>query len=119
MEVVVQPPSYGNGVAPGINEKSAYPDHEQPIAQPQQGYPQTPQDYAQNQQNYAQPQQPQQGYSQDQQKGFPPQNAAARNNYQIATPLASLQQGPAPVDCPVCGVREMTRTDFVSGATAQ
>ncbi|KAH7346411.1 LITAF-like zinc ribbon domain-containing protein [Rhexocercosporidium sp. MPI-PUGE-AT-0058] len=37
--------------------------------------------------------------------------------YQMATPLASLQQGPAPVDCPVCGVREMTRTEFKSGGT--
>lgn len=37
----------------------------------------------------------------------------------MATPLGSLQQGPAPVDCPVCGVREMTRTEFVSGGTTQ
>ncbi|CZS96321.1 hypothetical protein WAI453_009878 [Rhynchosporium graminicola] len=45
--------------------------------------------------------------------------AAPANNtkYQMATPLASLQQGPAPVDCPVCGVRELTRTEFVSGGT--
>lgn len=42
-----------------------------------------------------------------------------RNNYQIATPLGSLQQDPVPVDCPICGVREMTRIEFVSGGTMQ
>jgi len=56
------------------------------------------------------PQQPQ-DYSQHY---IPP-----KNNYQNATPLASLQQGPAPVDCPVCNVREMTRTEYVSGGTTQ
>jgi hypothetical protein len=52
---------------------------------------------------------------------FQQQNFGAprRNNYQIATPLASLQQDPAPVDCPICGVREMTRTEFVNGGTTQ
>ncbi|KAH6713917.1 LITAF-like zinc ribbon domain-containing protein [Leptodontidium sp. MPI-SDFR-AT-0119] len=40
-----------------------------------------------------------------------------RGKYQMATPLASLQQGPAPVDCPVCGVREMTRAEYVTGGT--
>jgi lipopolysaccharide-induced tumor necrosis factor-alpha factor len=47
------------------------------------------------------------------------QYIAPKNNYQNATPLASLQQGPAPVDCPVCNVREMTRTEYVSGGTTQ
>lgn len=61
---------------------------------------------------------PQQGYPQDPSKG-PAQAAPPRNNYQMATPLPSLQQGPAPVDCPVCGVREMTRTEFISGGTTQ
>ncbi|KAL5318779.1 hypothetical protein ACEPPN_013845 [Leptodophora sp. 'Broadleaf-Isolate-01'] len=42
-----------------------------------------------------------------------------RGKYQMATPLASLQQGPAPVDCPVCGVREMTRAEYVTGGTTQ
>jgi len=54
-------------------------------------------------------------------KGMPqqiPQRAAPpRNNYQMATPLPSLQQSPVPVDCPVCRVREMTRVEFVSGGT--
>jgi hypothetical protein len=42
-----------------------------------------------------------------------------RNNYEHATPLASLQLLPAPVDCPVCGVREMTNTQFVNGSVTQ
>ncbi|CAL3969382.1 unnamed protein product [Diplocarpon coronariae] len=32
---------------------------------------------------------------------------------QMASALASLQQGPAPVDCPACGVGEMTSTQSV------
>jgi hypothetical protein len=41
------------------------------------------------------------------------------NNYLQATPIRSLQQGPEPVDCPVCGVRDVTRTEFTSGGTTQ
>jgi hypothetical protein len=56
------------------------------------------------------------------QQGFPqgvPQQTPPKNNYLMATPLASLQQSPSPVDCPVCGVREMTRVEFVPGGTTQ
>ena len=45
------------------------------------------------------------------------QTAPPRNNYQMAVPLANLQQGAAPVDCPICGVREMTKTEYVTGGT--
>jgi len=120
MEVMVHPPSYSNGASPspGINEKSGYLGHDQPVAQPHPTYAQNPnpQGFAQN--NYAQPPPPEGHYAQEQQqqKGANAP-AAPRNNYQIATPLGSLQQGPSPVDCPVCGVREMTRTEFVSGGT--
>ncbi len=68
----------------------------------------------------------QQAPQQDIQNGAPQQTfqvgagtGASKGNYQTATPLGSLQQGPAPVDCPVCGVREMTRTEFHSGGTTQ
>ncbi|TVY51926.1 Lipopolysaccharide-induced tumor necrosis factor-alpha factor-like protein, partial [Lachnellula suecica] len=38
--------------------------------------------------------------------------------YQNATPLASLGRSPAPVDCPTCGNRAMTRiTHIVGGYT--
>jgi len=43
------------------------------------------------------------------------QAAPTKNNYLVAMPLRSLQQGPGPVDCPICGVREVTTTEFVSG----
>jgi len=97
------PPSYdaNNG---NVNEKHEYTHINS--QQPQQTYQQgPPQQYFQtaSQQEF-----PQQGF---------PQSNASKNNYQIATPLASLQQSPAPVDCPVCGVREMTRAEFVSGGT--
>jgi hypothetical protein len=41
------------------------------------------------------------------------------NNYQNATPLASLQQMPTVVDCPACGMREMTSPAFVNGSRTQ
>ncbi|GAB1198440.1 hypothetical protein APSETT444_007759 [Aspergillus pseudonomiae] len=41
------------------------------------------------------------------------------SGYNSATPLHALQRGPTPVDCPVCGVREMTRTEAESGNTTQ
>ncbi|KAE8423929.1 LITAF-like zinc ribbon domain-containing protein [Aspergillus pseudocaelatus] len=39
------------------------------------------------------------------------------SGYNAATPLHALQRGPTPVDCPICGVREMTRTEAESGNT--
>ena len=37
--------------------------------------------------------------------------------YHTATPLQSLGEGAAPVDCPACHQRALTRTDYVSGNT--
>jgi lipopolysaccharide-induced tumor necrosis factor-alpha factor len=54
--------------------------------------------------------------------GAPPsaaQGGPAKNIYTYATPLPSLQGVPAPVDCPFCGQRELTRTVHVSGGTTQ
>ncbi|KAJ5599421.1 LPS-induced tumor necrosis factor alpha factor [Penicillium hetheringtonii] len=39
------------------------------------------------------------------------------SGYASATPLHALQSAPAPVDCPACGHREMTRTEAVTGMT--
>jgi lipopolysaccharide-induced tumor necrosis factor-alpha factor len=39
--------------------------------------------------------------------------------YQNATPLQVLGRGAAPVDCPSCGVRAMTRTNYEVGNTTQ
>jgi lipopolysaccharide-induced tumor necrosis factor-alpha factor len=47
-------------------------------------------------------------------QGGPPQNV-----YTHAVPLPTLQSIPAPVDCPFCGQRELTRTEFLSGGTTQ
>jgi len=118
------PPTY-NTTTGNMNEKHEYthvaPDTQNP-------YPQQPQQTYQAgtpQQSFHQTG-PQESFHPDQQKAyqqgapqqsFPQQANASRNNYQMATPLASLQQGPAPVDCPICGVREMTRTEYVSGGT--
>ena len=60
----------------------------------------------QNEKGQPQPQQP--IYS----NGVPPQQGQggpARNYYSAATPLASLQSNPQPIDCPFCGVRELTK----------
>ncbi|CAG8927505.1 unnamed protein product [Penicillium salamii] len=55
----------------------------------------------------------------------PPQNhpqqfytpAGHPSGYMTAVPLHSVQSAPCPVDCPVCGQREMTRVEAVSGGT--
>ncbi|RAL61002.1 hypothetical protein DID88_010098 [Monilinia fructigena] len=63
------------------------------------------------------------------QEQYPPQNHYApqappqaninqgKNNYATAMPIHSLQSGPTPVDCPVCGVREVTSVEHHSGMT--
>jgi len=38
-----------------------------------------------------------------------------RQTYQTATPLSGLGRVPAPVDCPVCGQRSMTRISYKIG----
>ncbi|KAF7910759.1 uncharacterized protein EAF01_002268 [Botrytis porri] len=40
-----------------------------------------------------------------------------RNNYATALPIRALQTGPTPVDCPLCGVREVTAVESHSGMT--
>jgi hypothetical protein len=42
-----------------------------------------------------------------------------KNTYPIATPLGSLQEVPAAVDCPACSTREMTRAEYVNGGRTQ
>lgn len=54
-----------------------------------------------------------------QQQPIQQQGSYGPNNYQNATSLHNLQQTPAPVDCPVCAVREVTRTGYTSGGTTQ
>ncbi|CAI6340649.1 unnamed protein product [Periconia digitata] len=107
------------------------PNHPQAGAQ----QPQFPQP-----QMYAQPQHPQQAYSgspapgQQQQPGYPHPDAARAGaagaphpgmppqqqsgvQYQNATPIANLNRGPAPADCPACGQRSMTNIAYETGNT--
>ncbi|CAG8961049.1 hypothetical protein HYFRA_00002590 [Hymenoscyphus fraxineus] len=48
------------------------------------------------------------------QHGAQPGGAPGRT-FQNVTPLASLGRSPAPVDCPACGQRSMTRIAFLAG----
>lgn len=41
-----------------------------------------------------------------------------QSQYHTATPLQNLSEGAAPVDCPSCRSRALTRTEYVSGNTA-
>jgi lipopolysaccharide-induced tumor necrosis factor-alpha factor len=128
------PPQYANSPIP--NEKQEYQQ-----TQPQQFTPQAQTQYtqAQLQTQYAQPQggvaqtyyqqaPAQQQYVQPQMQQQPAQPqvqyvqvpvkhiaVAATSAFAAATPLASLQEFPAPVDCPLCKVRQMTRTEYLSG----
>ena len=42
-----------------------------------------------------------------------------QSTYQTAVRLVNLQEAAAPVDCPVCRQRALTRTEYVSGNTTQ
>ncbi|SLM39568.1 LPS-induced tumor necrosis factor alpha factor [Lasallia pustulata] len=42
---------------------------------------------------------------------------APSHQYHTSTPLVALNRAPAPVDCPVCHARALTRTEFVTGNT--
>ncbi|KAI9696803.1 MAG: hypothetical protein M1836_005165 [Candelina mexicana] len=72
-------------------------------------------------------QQPSQGYFPDKGQHTPATTTVATpgptqqptSRYQTATPLHALSMGPAPVDCPACGKREVTRVTFENGNTTQ
>ncbi|KAL9594288.1 MAG: hypothetical protein Q9219_007115 [cf. Caloplaca sp. 3 TL-2023] len=42
-----------------------------------------------------------------------------QSQYQTATPLINLSEGAAPVDCPCCHMRALTRTEYHSGNTTK
>ena len=66
-----------------------------------------PQQYTQQQ--YVPQQLPQQQYVQQ----------VPQQMFMNATPLSGLNMSSAPVDCPMCGVRSLTRMDFVAGSQTQ
>ena len=53
---------------------------------------------------------------QHQQSQYPPVQHQ-QSQYHSAIPLQNLTEGAAPVDCPTCRQRALTRTDYVSGNT--
>jgi len=86
-----------------------------------QQYPQDPNVQHPQQQAYAAspvPQAPHEAYMHPQQPqpGMPPQQPSG-TVYKNATPIANLQRGPAPADCPACGQRAMTNTAYETGNT--
>lgn len=92
--------------------------HQDPNAQYQQQptmYTQQPQDHPTGS---PAPQHPQGAYVQPDhagaQPGMPPQQQSGAV-YQNATPIANLNRGPAPTDCPACGQRAMTNVAFETG----
>ncbi|OQD60691.1 hypothetical protein PENPOL_c021G05148 [Penicillium polonicum] len=63
-----------------------------------------------------------QAQAQAQLQGHPQQYytpAAHPSGYATVVPLHCVQSAPCPVDCPVCGEREMTSVEPVSGGTTQ
>jgi hypothetical protein len=54
-----------------------------------------------------------------QQQQYIPQQMNPQQTYMNASPLNALTMGSAPVDCPLCGVRAMTRIEFVAGSQTQ
>lgn len=47
------------------------------------------------------------------------QQSVLQRRFTNAFPLSALNMSPAPVDCPVCSERELTRIDYVSGNHTQ
>ncbi|KAL9581972.1 MAG: hypothetical protein Q9212_003573 [Teloschistes hypoglaucus] len=43
----------------------------------------------------------------------------SQSGYQTATPLANLGEAAAPVDCPACRMRALTKTEYHSGNTTK
>ena len=53
-----------------------------------------------------------------QQNGYPPAQPVD-SQYRTAIPIPNLSMGSAPVDCPSCGKRGMTRLEYTVGNTTQ
>jgi len=48
-----------------------------------------------------------------------PQQVSQKQQYANATPIQSLGRGSAPVDCPACGQRALTRIQYETGNSTQ
>ena len=122
MQQYPQSPDH-TGQPPVYHQDAQSPHAADPAAQhAAQQQQQQQQMYAQQQQQYAGAPAPHDAYSQaaakhaQPQPGMPPQQPSGAV-YQNATPIASLNRGPAPADCPACGQRAMTNVAFETGNT--
>ncbi|MCJ1470273.1 hypothetical protein MMC07_008918 [Pseudocyphellaria aurata] len=86
---------------------------QQPMSPPPQGEIKPEGSY------YAPPQHPGMGQQQTSQPQVVvmTQSQPQQQQFHTATPLPNLGEGPAPVDCPSCRTRAVTRTQYVSGNT--
>ncbi|KAF4241585.1 hypothetical protein CNMCM6805_003859 [Aspergillus fumigatiaffinis] len=104
-------PAYEQHPSPETHHAQAAPIVPAPQNAHMQPLSPLPKDYSQQQQQFAHPPAPEY-YAAAPGAGHP-------SGYNTATPLHALQRGPTPVDCPVCGQREMTRAEPHSGNTTQ
>lgn len=113
------------GGQPYIHTPAGSPPPQMGHSPPPMGHPamspqQQPQQFIQQASPVTSPgQEKQQFYVQQvpQHPGMPP--APQSGQFQTAVPLASLQKSPAPVDCPNCRHRGMTRVEYHSGGMTQ
>ncbi|MCJ1259095.1 hypothetical protein MMC24_006930 [Lignoscripta atroalba] len=94
------------------------PQHQNPMdIQHQYSYNQgaAPAPYQGHYQQGTQPISPVQNQNQNQNQNQEKQ----QHQYKTVTPLHALGPGTAPVDCPACGQRALTRIDYQSGNTTQ
>jgi len=49
----------------------------------------------------------------------PSQNSTSQQMFVAVLPLDELQEGPAPADCPACGVRSLTKKEYLVGDKAK
>ena len=49
----------------------------------------------------------------------PSQDYMSQQRFVAVLPLDELQEGPAPVDCPACGVRSLTKREYHVGNRAK
>ncbi|KAL8932043.1 MAG: hypothetical protein Q9216_006986, partial [Gyalolechia sp. 2 TL-2023] len=94
--------SYNNGPIQSYPQQQQY---QQPVSSPPMN--------EQKHEYYSQAAVPQHQPSNPIQHQVPVQTS----QYQTATPLVSIGEGAAPVDCPCCHMRALTKTDYHSGNT--
>lgn len=111
-----QPDMVGQQQPPVYNTGSPAPQAMSPMSPQHTQQPMYDQSQMQ-QMGYQQPQMQQQGqyFQPQQQMQAPMQQQHGGQQYQNATPIASLGRSAAPADCPACGQRAMTLVSYEIG----